>query len=350
MERFKKKFCYANWVLAVLVSSPLMCMDDRRLRGDDLELAIALSQVDQLNQDEAVAFRMHCQLNQRATAHTVHGPAHHTPRARTNESTASDAAIAYELHQQLNKGKSAELPQKRPSTAGDATLARQLQQQLNSGQGGDQSHSKHESTKSIRITADGGLLPAGNLSKLFPKIDIYNFKTSGQKGLQCGPRSIANALGIQDIIQSGADVISPAQQRVAASKYTFSGERIENINMVQVLHLANSNGLEHAFVLTKNPQDTRECLLNATIREMHWIEYDQICRLKYNNRERYVAHIICNTSADAVKDSHWIAMSVIKEPHKKPILIIMDTMNRQFHNDSIVVEFVRFLYNTCLTD
>lgn len=189
-----------------------------------------------------------------------------------------------------------------------------------------------------------GIEVATNLQRHFPEATIYNVRTSGQQGAQCGPRAVANALGIQNIILHNDGIITNEKQQ-AASVVDFTGLEVENVETLDLRPLIDRCGLEHAYCIAYSKDRTNPTTGKPKIDQWR-ADMDnhpsiELSNIKHYNRNM-LFHVICNTGG------HWIAISVIKRVHKTPIMLFMDTSFHDIQYNDVIFDFMNFLYHECL--
>lgn len=201
-----------------------------------------------------------------------------------------------------------------------------------------------ENKAQLLVSSQGGLKALPQSLRMLEGAQIYHFVTGGQKGLQCGPRAVANALAIRDLVLCSG-VLSAANQRERAAKYTFAGKKVENIEWIKVGRLMRKENLKNAFILLKNPytkpgsKESPYILYSALFETC--LRIDECACLMQESAE-ITGHVICRTG------EHWVAVSIIKQQGQKPIMIYMDSCNSSLSDTCVATEFIKFLYHQIL--
>lgn len=161
---------------------------------------------------------------------------------------------------------------------------------------------------------------------------------------QCGSRSVANALAVQDLIRAGQPINSVnIRARAAHYDHILISHVIETAT---VERLANRNGLVNAHTMARAPRALlgRGANTEFMIASTAHPEYNSLDRLvaTFRTQPTTAAHILCNTGG------HWVAISIIKQEGQMPQILYMDSGNGPLKDNSVATGFIRYLYATCI--
>ena len=170
---------------------------------------------------------------------------------------------------------------------------------------------------------------------------IIHCRVTQQGSNQCGSRSVANALAVQNIIMSG-EALTPANIRAHASH--FDGILINRVIEDNVVaDLADTHGLENTLIMAKIPKEQKGVnepfIVYSLDAQTHSL--DALVENMLTN-ETMTAHIICNTGG------HWVLVTVIKQAGQKPTILYMDSGNAPLANNSIATDMIQYLYEHCI--
>jgi len=194
----------------------------------------------------------------------------------------------------------------------------------------------------VPVRPVSGEMPLPMSLKRLEGISIHHIVVTQQGSNQCGSRSVANALAIQDLIMSGQSLNS-STIKAQASQY----DRIlinHTLEWFEVANLAHRNNLFNAHIMARIPQKQKEAVYPYVIYSTDGQEHslDDLAASLLTH-ETMTAHIICNTGG------HWVLVTIIKQEGKIPQMLYMDSGNGKLQDNSVATAFIHFLYNTCLT-
>lgn len=214
-------------------------------------------------------------------------------------------------------------------TSSDEVLACILQQE-ESGQ---------PSYTAVKVDASETVALPGRLQAL-KGADIYHFVTSGQRSADCGPRAVANALALQDLIQAG-QTLSSANQRARAQNHNdLAGE---NVTDDSITTFATQKGLVNPFTVAYCDPNHNSDKSNISITKTTFAsDFEQPSIYDLQHLPNMTANLISNTGG------HWFTIIIIKQREAKPIIIHMDTSNAPLADNCPASDFIDYLYHQCL--
>ena len=173
------------------------------------------------------------------------------------------------------------------------------------------------------------------------KANIIHFKATQQGPNQCGSRSVANALAVQEIINADEPLTSANIRNHAAH---YDGILINQVIEDDIVaNLARENHLFNAHVLAKSPKEqTGEhppYVVYSLDTQSHSLE-ELIDSMLIESI--LTAQLICNTGG------HWVLISIVKQEGKKPLILYMDSGNGQLNDNSPATSFILYLYEHCI--
>jgi len=172
-------------------------------------------------------------------------------------------------------------------------------------------------------------------------VSIHHIVVTMQGSSQCGSRSVANALAVQDVIMSGQSLNS-STIRAQASQY----DRIlinHILEWAEVANLARRNNLFNAHIMARIPKEQTEAVYPYVVYSTDGQEHslDDLAASLLTH-ETMTAHVICNTGG------HWVLITIIKQEGHAPQMLYMDSCNGILQDDSAATAYICYLYNTCL--
>ncbi|HML19063.1 MAG TPA: hypothetical protein PKD74_00630 [Candidatus Dependentiae bacterium] len=172
-------------------------------------------------------------------------------------------------------------------------------------------------------------------------VSIHHIVVTKQGSDQCGSRSVANALAVQDVIMSG-QTLNSSSIRAQASQY----DRIlinHILEWAEVANLACRNNLFNAHIMARIPKEQTEAVYPYVVYSTDGQEHslDDLATSLLTH-ETMTAHIICNTGG------HWVLITIIKQEGHVPQMLYMDSCNGILQDDSAATAYICYLYNTCL--
>jgi hypothetical protein len=186
----------------------------------------------------------------------------------------------------------------------------------------------------IRGSADE--LPLPESLRNLRGVQVRHIVVERQGPNQCGSRSVANALAVQDLVMRGEELNS-SSIRYCASRY--HGILIDRVlEWTEVADLARRNNLYNAHLMGRMPRDCSSYMIGSVEQNTHSLNELAESLLIEGDM---TAHIICNTGG------HWVLVSIIKLSERTPQILYMDSCNGTLHDDSVAVGYIRYLYNLC---
>jgi hypothetical protein len=184
-------------------------------------------------------------------------------------------------------------------------------------------------------------LPLPGTLQNLPGVDIHQIKVTQQGPDQCGSRSVANALAIQDLV-NGHQLLTSANIRSTAAEYN----RILLSHVVEddtVRNMAQANHLFNAHIMSRAPKHMHGPFIPFIVQSVDTYEgsLDDVV-FELRTEQTITAHFICNTGG------HWVVISIIKQKGVVPAILYMDSCNSQLEDDSIAAEYIRYLYEICI--
>ena len=184
-------------------------------------------------------------------------------------------------------------------------------------------------------------LPIPRALQILDRVTIRHIGVTQQGPNQCGSRSVANALAVQDIIMAGEPLTS-ANIRAHATPY----DRIlinRIIEWNEVADLARLNHLFNAHILGKTPKEqlgaTNPYIVYSTDRQAHSLdEFIETLLIE----PTITAHVICNTGG------HWVLVTIIKQEGQISQILYMDSCNSVLRDDSVATAYIQYLYANCI--
>ena len=172
-------------------------------------------------------------------------------------------------------------------------------------------------------------------------VTIIHCRVTQQSGAQCGSRSIANALAIQEIIIAGEE-LAPANIRAHAAR--FDHILINNaIDDDMIAALARNNHLFNAHIFAKMPKEQLGAYEPYTMYSLDTQAYslDELIATILTTQTT-AAHLICNTGG------HWVLVSIVKREGQKPTILYMDSCNAPLTDNSVATGMIHYLYKHCI--
>ena len=151
-----------------------------------------------------------------------------------------------------------------------------------------------------------------------------------QTGSTCGYHATFNAKAIQDLVQEGKAITEKNVQEYAR-KY-FHHLSNHSLETVEIIMLARVLGLKNVYFLA---YDKKIGVKPAGVFD---VEHDLDTMLQTaKTKKAALAHFICNTG------NHWVLLSLIKKPGKKPYLVYLDSINGKVTLDSPSHKLITYL-------
>jgi hypothetical protein len=166
---------------------------------------------------------------------------------------------------------------------------------------------------------------------------ICHLRVTQQTGNQCGSRSVANALAVQDVIGAG--------QALTALNIRAQAQHHNNILINRILsdrevsNLATRNHLMNGYIMSPIPGNLQHFagysianntqVLNSLIRNIR-------------TQHMIIAPIIFNTGG------HWVLITIIKMSGQTPQIIYMDSCNSPLQDNSVATLAINYLYQQAI--
>jgi hypothetical protein len=191
-------------------------------------------------------------------------------------------------------------------------------------------------TAEVAKTTQFDELPLPKSLTSLPHVMVHHIKVTQQTGCQCGSRSVANALAVQDLVCAGQP-LTAGNIRSKASCYDriLINRVIDDYELVQ---LALKNKLHNAHIVCKNPVFKDAALWPYIVTSIEtWDNSLEAITTAIKNESNILMQLICNTGG------HWVLLSIIKHEGQKPQILYMDSCNGQLQDSSFITAYTKYL-------
>lgn len=180
-------------------------------------------------------------------------------------------------------------------------------------------------------------LPLPKSLTSLPHVTVHHIKVTQQTGCQCGSRSVANALAVQDLVCAG----QPLTAGSIRSKASYYDRILINrvIDDYELVQLALKNKLHNAHIVCKNPVSKDAALWPYIVTSIEtWDNSLKEITTAIKNESNILMQLICNTGG------HWVLLSIIKEEDQVLHILYMDSCNSRLQDSSFITACIKYLH------
>jgi hypothetical protein len=193
-------------------------------------------------------------------------------------------------------------------------------------------------TKNTRASMIFDELPLPKSLSNLPHVTIRHIKATQQTGCQCGSRSVANALAVQDLVYA-KQALTAGNIRSQANHYNhiLINRVIDDYELAQ---LALKNNLQNAHIVCRNTfKDATVWPFIVTSIET-WSNSIETISTRIKNEPTILIQLICNTGG------HWVLLSIIKNENCDHQILYMDSSNNRLNESSWMTSCIKYVYTT----